>query len=150
MPSFRFRLAPVLRLRERNREEQRLALAAVEEERKQLKGEIQRLENLLATQEQEMARVGGPLLAGIDLQLQGEFIQRVVRRKQECRALLVTVEQRLEEKRVLLLQADTKVRSLEQLKIRGQERYRQQEDTKEQQRTDEVGQRNYLDQKTSA
>jgi len=147
MAAFRFRLASVLRYRERYREERRLEFVREAKERKQLTDEIRRLEQLLSSQIEGMADEGGQCVTGADLQLRGEFILHTTQRIQEYRTLLVTVEQRLEEKRLVLLHADREVKSLEQLKARRREQHRRQENAKEQRSADEVGQRRYLDQK---
>ena len=67
MPAFRFRLAPVLRLRDRYREAQRLAFAEVEEERIRLLGEIQQFEHRLTAYAQAIVRTDGQPLAVADL-----------------------------------------------------------------------------------
>src|SRR5258708_8481664 len=125
MPTFRFRLAPVLRLRERQREAQRLAFAVVEEDRLRLQEELQRLENRLAANVQEMSRADGRGLTATDFQLYSAFVQQLDLNIQRKRAQLVTVEARREEQRLALLEADTGVKSLEQFKARLEERHYQ-------------------------
>ena len=146
MPAFHFRLAPVLRLREQSRETQRLAFAAVEEERLRLLNEMQRIETRLATYMQAMTREEGRALTVVDLQLHGEFIQHLDRTLQLKRAVLRTVEEKREERRLALLEADKEVKSLEQLQMRLQERHQHEEATAAQQQMDEVGQRRYVEQ----
>jgi len=144
MPAFHFRLAPVLRLREQSRETQRLAFAAVEEERLRVLGEIQQLESRLSTYMREMMRDDGGTLTVDDLQLYGAYVQHLDRALQLKRALLRTVEERREEQRLTLLEADKEVKSLEQLRTRLQERHQQEEAATAQQQADEVGQRKYV------
>ena len=150
MPLFRFRLAPVLRLRERHRETQRLAFAAVEEERLRIVDEMQRLEERLAAYSQAMSRTDEPTLTIPDLQLYGEFIQQLNRALQQKLILLQTVEEKREAQRLALLDADTGVKSLEQLKSRLAERQLQEEAATAQQQADEVGQRKYLTRQRAA
>ncbi|MBI3303938.1 MAG: flagellar export protein FliJ [Deltaproteobacteria bacterium] len=145
MPAFRFRLAAVLRSRERSREEKRLELAAVEEAKARLTTEIRTLETLIAAQGEELAERRERMLTGADLRLRGEFAQQAARKIQEQRALLATVQQKLEEKRAEVLQADREVKSLEQLRVRLQARHRREARAEEQKLADEVGQRRYLD-----
>jgi flagellar export protein FliJ len=146
MAAFRFRLAPVLRLRERRRETQRLAFAAVEDERVRLLEEIRRLEERLTASTQAMSRTDGPALTGADLQLHGEFVQHLTLTIRHRRELVKTVEERREVCRLALLEADTEVKSLEQLRTRLGERHRQEEAASAQRQADEVGQRRYLEQ----
>ena len=144
MPNFHFRLAPVLRLRERQRETRRLAFAAVEEQRLQLLHELQQLEARQAAYVQHLMREDGQDLTVIDLQLYGEFVQQLDRTLQSKRALLQTVEEKREEQRLALLEADKEVKSLEQLRTHLRERHQHEEATMAQQQADEVGQRRYL------
>jgi flagellar export protein FliJ len=144
MPTFRFRLAPVLRLRERQREAQRLAFAAVEEERLRLQEELQRFETRLAAYAQETFQADGRVLTATDFQLYSAFVQQLDLKIQQKRATLVNVEARREEQRLALLEADTGVKSLEQFKARLEERHYQAELAAAQQQADEVGQHKYV------
>ena len=144
MAVFRFRLTPVLRLRERHRETQRLAFAAVEEERFRVVDEIQRLENRLTSYLQEMVPTDGSSLSVVDLQLYGDFVPQLQNTLEVKYALLRQVEERHEACRLALLVADTEVKSLEQLRSRLTERHLQEETAAAQQQVDEVGQRKYL------
>lgn len=144
MAIFRFHLASVLRLRERHRETERLAFAAVEEERLRVVDEIRRLEERLASYSQEMTRADESMLTVVDLQLYGEFVHQLNRTLRQKYALLPTLEEKREAHRLALLEADTKVKSLEQLKSRLAERHLQEEAVAAQQQVDEVGQRKYL------
>ncbi|HXG21546.1 MAG TPA: flagellar export protein FliJ [Methylomirabilota bacterium] len=145
MPIFRFRLAPVLRVRERHREAQRLALAEVENEQRRLLDDIYRLEQQLTAIMQDMARTPGEFLAAADLQLYGEFTQQLVRSLQLKRTLLAAVEERRDERRLALLEADKDVKSLEQLKHRLEARALREEAATAQRQTDEVGQRRHME-----
>ena len=146
MPIFRFRLAPVLRLREQHRETQRLAFAAVEEERLRIVDEIQQLEERLAAYSREMARADGTTLNVVDFQLYGDFVQRLNHTLQIKHDLLRKVEEKREAQRLELLEADTDVKSLEQLKDRLAKRHLRKEAATAQQQADEAGQQKYLTQ----
>lgn len=150
MPAFRFRLAPVLRLRERHREAQRLAFAAVEEERLRLLEKIRHLGQRIAAYTQEMSRGSDQLLSVADLQLYGEFAQHLDRVLQQQRLELAAVEEKRETCRLALLEADTGVKSLEQLKTRLEERHQQEEAATAQQQADEVGQRRHMERQRTA
>jgi flagellar biosynthesis chaperone FliJ len=56
------------------------------------------------------------------------------------------VEEKREEQRLALLEADKEVKSLEQLRTRLEERHQHKEATAAQQQMDEVGQRQYVEQ----
>jgi flagellar export protein FliJ len=142
MAAFRFRLAPVLRYRERRREEKQLELFTLEDAKARLAAEISKLETLLLAQA-EAPR--GQELSSADLRLLGDFAQKAARRIREQRGLLAAIQSKLEEKRAEVLQADTEVKSLEQLSSRLRERHRREANADEQKLTDEVGQRRYLD-----
>jgi flagellar export protein FliJ len=146
MAIFRFRLAPVLHLRERYREAQRLEFVAVEEERLGLVVEIQRLEERLLASSQAMTWSGEHGLTSADLQLHGEFAQHLARVVQEKRTRLAAVEEKCEKQRLAVLEADKEVKSLEQLSARLEERHQKEEAALAQQQTDEVGQRKYVEQ----
>lgn len=146
MPNFHFRLAPVLRLRERQRETQRLAFAAVEEQRLQLLQELRQLEMRLAVYVQRLEREDGQHLTVMDLQLYGEFVQQLDRTLQVRRTHLRMIEAKREEQRLALLEADKEVKSLEQLRTRLEERHQHGEATAAQQQADEVGQRRHVEQ----
>lgn len=142
MAAFHFRLAPVLRYRERRREEKQLELSTLEDATARLAAEIGKLEALLLAQ---AAAPQGQELSSADLRLVGDFTQHAARRIREQRELLAAVQSKLEEKRAEVLQADREVKSLEHLSSRLQQRHRREANTDEQKLADEVGQRRYLD-----
>jgi len=150
MPIFRFRLAPVLRIRERLRETQRLAFVEVEEERLRVVEEIQQLEERLASYTQEMARTDGLTLIVEDFRLYGDFIQQLNRTLRIKHELLHQVEEKREAQRLALLEADAGVKSLEQLKSRLTKRHLHEEAVIAQQQADEVGRQKYLNRQRAA
>jgi len=147
MAVFRFRLASVLRYRERIREEKRQELRTLEEAEEHLASEVKKLERILTHQTKELEEQRGKILSVVELRLQGDFTQRVVQRIKERRKLLATVHKKLVKKRDEVVQADRGVKSLEQLHHRFWERHRRQENTDEQKLVDEIGQRRYYDRK---
>lgn len=150
MVAFRFRLAPVLRLRERRREEQRLAFATVEEEHLRLVEEIRWLEERLTAATHDLSRPDGPGFTSADLRLYGEFAQHMTLTIRQRHEQLKGVIERREACRLALLEADTDVKSLEQLRTRLGERHDHEEAAAAQQQADEVGQRKYLEQLRAA
>ena len=137
MSAFRFRLASVLRYRERKREDKRLELRDIELAKEKINSEIERLEanldRLCLDMEQEEAKP----IALTELRLAADFSQALAARIRECRRLLLDIERRAAAKRVELLDANRDVKSLEQLR----ERHRLEESRAEQKLTDEAGQR---------
>jgi flagellar export protein FliJ len=92
-----------------------------------------------------LAREDGQDLTVTDLQLYGEFVQHLDLTLRSKRLLLQTVEEKREEQRLALLEADKEVKSLEQLRARLEERHQRGEAATAQQQTDEVGQRPYVE-----
>jgi flagellar FliJ protein len=141
MSAFRFRLASVLRYRERKREDKRLELRDIELAKEKINSEIERLEanldRLCLDMEQEEAKP----IALTELRLAADFSQALAARIRECRRLLLDIERRAAAKRVELLDANRDVKSLEQLRERRRERHRLEESRAEQKLTDEAGQR---------
>ena len=141
MASFRFRLASVLRHRERLREDRRVELRAIEQAKNNLSAEIEGLEQSFAEQRREMEGQEGKVFSIAELRLGADFSQRLLERIRERRAALAAVEQRAAAKREELLAADREVKSLEQLRGKLKERHRLDEDREEQKLIDEMGQR---------
>lgn len=144
MAVFHFRLASVLRYRERVREERRRELQTLQEARERLTSEIKRLEQILTWQTEEMEEQQGKMLSVADLRLHGDFSRRLAQSIREKRRLLATVQGKLGEKRGEVIHANREVKSLEQLRHRFWERHRQQGNMEEQKLVDEVGQRRHL------
>jgi flagellar FliJ protein len=144
MAIFRFRLASVLRYRERIREQRRWELFTLEQAKQRLASEITKLEHLLTWQTKEMEEQQGKMLSVADLRSYGDFSQRVAQKIKEQRRLLATVQKKLGEKQGEVVQADTGVKSLDQLRHRFWEKHRQQENREEQKLSDEIGQRKHF------
>jgi flagellar export protein FliJ len=144
MAPFRFRLASVLRYRERTLENKRLELRDIEQAKENLRAEIERLDQSLNGFRQEMEGHVGKVVSLTEIQLATDFSQAVAARIRERRHLLAALESRLVAKRAELLQANRDVKTLEQLRERRRERHRLEEERTEQKLTDEIGQRGAL------
>jgi flagellar export protein FliJ len=149
MPTFRFRLATVLRYRQRLSEEKQEHLQALERAQEQVIAEIHRQEQLIIQQATDMEAQRGKIVSPLDLRLQGDFSQHLTERIRELSQLLTTVQKRIEDQRNLVAQADREVKSLEQLRTRLWERHRQEEQLEEQKMIDEIGQRQHYDKQHS-
>jgi flagellar export protein FliJ len=145
MPVFRFRLAAVLRYRQRLSEEKQEYLQALERAQERVVAEIQKQEQLILQQATDMEEQRGKIVSPLDLRLQGDFSQHMTERIRELSQLLTTVQKRIEDQRSIVAQADREVKSLEQLRTRLWERHRQEEKNEEQKIIDEIGQQRHYD-----
>lgn len=150
MAAFRFRLASVLRYRNRILEERQSELQTLEKAKVHFLSEIHRQEQLLIEHTQALENQRGQLLSALDVRLQGDFSHHLSLRITEQYKLLALLHNRLEEKRAEVLQADKDVKSLDQLRTRLWERYRYQENLEELKQIDEIGQRQYSEKKRGA
>jgi flagellar export protein FliJ len=143
LPVFEFRLAPVLRLRERVQEEKEAELRALNLERAQRESEIAALTAELDRLSTDLGTQIGLIISPIELKLQGEYAQllsaTIERREQ---ALKVLAEQAAR-KRQELTEAMRDVKSLEILRQRLAEQFRREQNAAEQKFLDELGQRNF-------
>ncbi len=124
MAVFRFRLASVLRFRERTKEEKRWDVRALNEARARVESEIGELERSLIGNAEKPEPEQDGILSVADLKLQEDFTRHVLRRIQEKQSLLAIVQEKLSEKREELVEADRGVKTLEQLKNKLLEKYR--------------------------
>ena len=143
MALFRFRLAAVLRHRERLREEKQAELALVEIAQTQAVADIEKLQRTVDQPAVALATQAGLTLSAEDMavmQQHSEAALHALTQIGERRNQLEQIERLLVEKRAALMQADQAVKSLELLRERQAEAHRRQEQSQEQQRLDEVGQ----------
>ncbi|HTM08446.1 MAG TPA: flagellar export protein FliJ [Verrucomicrobiae bacterium] len=145
MALFRFRLASVLRYRERRREDRRLELRDIEQAKEAIRSEIERLEERLGRIRGDIEVQSGQVVSLAELQLGADFAQAVAARIRERRRTLSALEGRAVAKRTELLQANRDVKTLEQLRERRRERHRLEEARAEQKLIDEVGQRRMIE-----
>ncbi len=138
---FRFRLASVLRYRERKREDRRLEMLALEQAKGRIAAEIARLEESLHHYRASMEEHEGKFLSVAEIKLAADFYLALGTRLRERRAALARAEKQGAAKRAELLEANRDVKSLEQLYERRHERHRVEEARAEQKLTDEAGQR---------
>lgn len=143
MAVFRFRLASVLRYRERVKEAKRLELRALEEAGECLVSEIRMLEQALVRQTREMEEQEGKILSAAEIKIRGLFSHGVAQTIRKKNGLLAMVREKLREKRTELVQANTEVKSLERLEHRSLKNHRMRENREEQKLVDESGQRRY-------
>jgi flagellar export protein FliJ len=143
VPAFQFRLASVLRFRERVKEEKQWELQTVMAERQRLQDEIQRVEQEWLRMGEAIAARAGDIFAGIELRLYSDYTGLLVRRIDETRAALEKVEAQVAAKRQELVDAARDVKTLEQLRARLERNFRREQSALEQKVADEIGQRNF-------
>ena len=147
MATFRFRLASVLRYRNRIREERQSECQTLEKAKDYLLSDIHRQEQLIVQHAQELEDQRGKILSALDVRLQGDFSHHLSLRISEQYKLLALLQGQLDEKREEVMQADKDVKSLDQLHTRLWERYRHQENNEELKQIDEIGQRRFSEKK---
>jgi len=141
MAVFKFRLAAVLRLRERIRDQKHWEVRALHETRRQMVAEIDALEDELA--EGSAAPTEGQIFTAIELRLHAEHSQSLAKRINEKRVRLARFDEEIAEKRAELVDAMRAVKSLEQLRKRHEERYWRGQNAAEQRFGDEIAQRKF-------
>jgi len=143
MPVFQFRLAPVLRLRERIKEEKEFELRALNLKRTRLEEEIR---DLMARGESigaAFAEAEGRLIEPSELKLQDEYARLLDKQVEGKSAALVSLRAPLTEKQQELIEAAREVKSLEILRERLAEKFRHGQNVEEQKFLDELGQRKF-------
>ena len=144
MAEFQFRLAPVLRFRERGKEEREWELGLLLDRRLRNQQETAVLEGEQLRAESTDAAADGAILAPMDLQRHADYIETLVRRIGSKRAELGQIDSAIAAKREELVEALRGVKTLEQLRQRGAEKFRREQDAQEQKQADEVGQRKFV------
>lgn len=144
MAAFRFRLAPVLRLRTRLREEAEEALRSLQASRCRREAAITALDEELRAAGEALAGREGEFLAAADLKLASEYAERIGKRLCEEQAALAALDEQILEQRAALVEAQRGVKALEKLRGRQAERYRRAQDAAEQKFFDEVARQKFL------
>jgi flagellar protein FliJ len=143
--AFKFRLASVLRFRERVKEEKQWELAALNATRQEIEDQVRALEQELVDTENRMAAEVGQLFSASELRLQGEYVGSLEHRLQKQRIALEQLDEKIVAKREELVEAMRGMKTLEQLRRRLEEKFRHEDDVEQQKFTDEVAQRKFTD-----
>lgn len=144
MAAFKFSLDALLRVREHVKDEKRWELRALNDTRRRMESEIAALEQELGAAAVMLAGHEGEIFSAIDLKLLGEHTQRIASRIQIKRAELQRFDEQLIAKRAELVEAMRAVKMLEQLRKRQLDKFRREQDMKEQKFLDEVAQRKFV------
>jgi flagellar FliJ protein len=143
--AFNFRLASVLRFRERIKEEKQWELSALNAARQQMEEQIRALEQEALNVETAMARQQGQLFLATELRLQADYADSLERRIRNQRVVLAKFDEKIVAKREELVEAMRSVKTLEQLRKRRAEKFRQEEAIEQQKFGDEIAQRKFTD-----
>lgn len=144
MVTFKFRLAPVLRHRERIKEEKQWELRALNEARWKMEEEIRLLEEELHETEEVMMGQEGCSYSVNELRLYSDHVSWLARWIREKRRVLAVFEQKLGEKRAELVEALREVKMLEQLRKRLEKKFHREQEIEERKLADEISQRRFI------
>lgn len=143
MAAFQFRLASVLRFRERLKEEKEWELGLLFDRRRRQETEIEALEEERQRAERATLDDQEAIYTAIELQRRGEYAETLARRILVKRAELGPTDQAIAAKREELAGALRDVKTLEQLRDRWAEQFRIEQNAVEQRAADETGQRKF-------
>jgi flagellar export protein FliJ len=144
MAMFEFRLAPVLRHRERIKEEKQWEVRALQEARWKMEEEIRRLERELQETEEVVIGREGCISSVKELRLYSDHVSWLAKWIREKRKALAVFEQKLGEKRAELVEALRAVKSLEQLRKRLEEKFHREQEIEERKMADETSQQRFI------
>ena len=148
MALFKFRLAPVLRYRERLKEEKEWELRALLEARRRVDEEIRALEQQWLSVDETLARREGQIFSVVELRLHADYARWTAERIKDRQAALAKVLEKIAEKRSELLEAGRAVKSLEQLRHRSATKFQREQNSAEQKFSDEIGLRQFAGSKS--
>ncbi|MBI2364696.1 MAG: flagellar export protein FliJ [Deltaproteobacteria bacterium] len=148
MALFKFRLAPVLRYRERRKEEKESELRALLETRRRVDEEIRALERQWLSADESLARHEGQIFSAVELRLHSDYARQTAERIKMRQAALAKVLEKIAEKRGELLEARRAVKSLEQLHHRSATKFQREQNSAEQKFSDEIGLRQFAGSKS--
>ncbi|HEV3417798.1 MAG TPA: flagellar export protein FliJ [Pirellulales bacterium] len=139
MPSFRFRLTTLLRLREAWRDERRAHLAEAQQAEQLIQERIAEIERALVELQRRSLAAARPGTINVDQLAESaryEMILKVDRESADQQRQAVAAE--VQKRREALVAADREVRVLEKLRDTQRERHRDEEARHEAQRLDEM------------
>ena len=145
MAVFTFRLASVLRYRERVKQERQWEIDALIGARRRIKEEIEALDASLLSAADAMAGKEGQIISARELQLYGNYAHQVTEKMRERQEALKECEESIVLKRQDLIEAMRAVKALEQLRARVEERFRRERNREEQKFADEISRRKFVD-----
>ena len=141
--TFHFRLAAVLRFRERIKEEKQFELRAVLLEQARLEEEIRSLESRLENVGAAASAPAGQIYAAFELKFQDDYAQLLDTCIEQKRAALNAFRETVRQKQQEVAEAAREVKTLELLRQRRAEKFRLWQNAEEQKFIDEIGQRKF-------
>lgn len=144
MAAFKFRLAAVLRLRGRVKEEKQWELGALQQAKHRLLAEIDALETELHGLGAAPAGAAMAPVSAIELLLASDYALALERRIKEKIAAGAALDKKIDDKKLELVEALRGVKSLERLREHQADKFRREQDAVEQKFTDEVAQRKFV------
>ncbi len=139
----KFRLAPVLRYRERLKEEKEWELRGLLETRRRMDEQIRALERQRRRADEGLMPREGQIFSAVELRLHADYARRTAERIEERQAARAKVSEEIAEKRHELLEAQRAVKSLEQLRHRSATKFQHEQHSAEQKFSDEIGLRRF-------
>ena len=143
MAAFQFRLDPVLRFRQRSKDEKEWELGLLLDAQRRKQEEIAKLERDQLRVESADASGGEEIVAPADLRLYAEYLQTLARRLEIQRVEVTQLDGEIATKRQQLIDALRDVKTLEQLRQRWAEKFRREQNALEQKQNDEASQRSF-------
>jgi flagellar export protein FliJ len=143
LPTFQFRLAPVLRLRERTQEEKESELRALTLERARREAEIAALNAEFDRLDADLSARTGLTVSPIDLKLRDEYAQLLIAAIERKQRDLAALGEQAARKQQELTEAMRDVKSLESLRHRLAEKFRREQNVAERKFLDELGRRRF-------
>jgi flagellar export protein FliJ len=143
LPSFQFRLAAVLRLRERTQEEKESELRALTLERAHREAEIAALSAEFDRLDADLSGQVGLTISPIELKLRDEYAQLLIASIERKQRALAALGEAIALKQQELTEAMRDVKSLEILRHRLVEKFRREQNVAEQKFLDELGRRRF-------
>jgi flagellar protein FliJ len=142
---FTFRLASVLRYRERMKQEKQWEIDALFAARRRVEEELDALDASLQGAADAATVKEGQVISARELQLYGDYAHQVIEKIRERQEALKGCDEAIVLKRQELIEAMRSVKALEQLRTRFEERFRRERDREEQKFADEISQRKFAD-----
>ncbi len=144
MRSFRFRLAPLLRLHEAARDERRAQLAEAFRAEETLHARMREIERELESLKQECRRSSRPGSLDVDRLIDSQRYELLMlTQRQVLKQHEQTLAEEIERRRAALVAADREVRILEKLREKQKQDHRRQELREEVKILDEVAARRF-------
>jgi flagellar export protein FliJ len=136
--AFKFRLAPVLRFRERMKQQREWEMKDLLAQRSRIEDALRALHERLARTGETLAAAEGQIVSPLELRLHGEYAQQLSRQINEQKRVLDACNQTIAAKRQELVEAARAVKVLEQLRARLQEKFAREQRITDQKLTDEA------------